>query len=231
MSAGLETGGVVVVNDGAAGEGPVAVLVRVDGDGVLCPVEEVFGGGVSPVHVAPVPAVGVVLVKEVPFALVIDKAVGVVEPAAVRSEVESRAGGFVVHVVVVGAVVGELDLFEGVVFGFDVVGVEGEGLAEERFGVEVVPCVGLIGGEFDVEGADGLVVKGNVDDLLRCAVFNGKKEIGLVDFERAFEIADLGGVGEEEVVGVDMSPTAGGGVDDFDLCGLVLMLFKVEGVP
>ena len=53
------------VDDRAAGEGPVAEPPRVDRDRQLLPVHQVAADGVAPVHVAPVPAVGIVLEEEV----------------------------------------------------------------------------------------------------------------------------------------------------------------------
>ena len=54
---------------------------------MLLPVEEVRGRGVPPVHVAPLSPVGVVLIVEVVFALMVDEAIGVVHPTVARSEV------------------------------------------------------------------------------------------------------------------------------------------------
>ena len=61
--------------------------------GQLGPVHEVAADGVSPGHVAPRQAGRVVLVEQVVLAAVPDQAVGIVEPAGARGEVESRAQG------------------------------------------------------------------------------------------------------------------------------------------
>src|SRR6516165_10573461 len=50
------------VDHGAAREAPVAVLPRIQGDRQLPPVDQVTAYRVAPVHVSPVPAIGVVLV-------------------------------------------------------------------------------------------------------------------------------------------------------------------------
>ena len=81
-------------------------LRRIEGRGQLLPVDQVGADGVAPVHVAPVPAVGVVLVEEVIFARLPDQAVGVVEPAAPRREVELRPVRLAVDPAGVGDVVG-----------------------------------------------------------------------------------------------------------------------------
>ena len=90
-----EAARVVAVDDGAAGEDHHAAFFG-EGDIEVLPVEEVGADGVPPTHVAPEIAEGVVLVEDVPFAVVIDEAVGVVGPVGLRSEVELRAEGFVV---------------------------------------------------------------------------------------------------------------------------------------
>ena len=61
----------------------------VTGDGwvEMLPVYQVFAHGVSPVHIAPLTAIGIVLEVEVVLAVLIDHAVGVVHPAVEGSEV------------------------------------------------------------------------------------------------------------------------------------------------
>ena len=65
----------------------------------LLPVHQVAADGVAPVHVAPFPAVRIVLVEQVILAVVEDEAVGVVVPAASRREVELRAEPLAVEIV------------------------------------------------------------------------------------------------------------------------------------
>ena len=84
-----QAGGVGVVHHRAAGgHGPQGV--GVEGDGELGPVHQVAAHGVAPVQVAPLDAVGVVLVQQMVLAAVVEQAVGVVVPAAARGEVELR---------------------------------------------------------------------------------------------------------------------------------------------
>ena len=89
---GAQSGSVVLVVDRRAGEDAVGVRRR-DGDGLLRPVDEVGGRGMAPGHVAPVQAVGVVLVEEVVGPVDVDEAVGVVDPVGLRSVVGLRAPG------------------------------------------------------------------------------------------------------------------------------------------
>ena len=95
MGAAPQAGGVVAVDHRAAGEHG-AELVRVELHRPLPPVQHVAAGRVAPVHVAPVGAVRVVLVEQVIGAVVVDQAVGVVQPAAPRREVELRSQRLVV---------------------------------------------------------------------------------------------------------------------------------------
>lgn len=49
---GEKAGGVVDVDDGAAGENAFTLRTGVDGDGLVDPMVEVFGGGMTPMLVA-----------------------------------------------------------------------------------------------------------------------------------------------------------------------------------
>ena len=88
----------------AAREAPVAILLRVEGDRQLGPVNQVAADRVAPVHVAPVPAVGIVLIEQVIFTVEPDQAVRVVQPAAPRREVELRPASLAVEPAGVGNV-------------------------------------------------------------------------------------------------------------------------------
>ena len=74
-----QAGGVLGVDDRRSGEHPVLRGVR-DRHPQLLPVDQVLGDGVAPGHVAPVRALGVVLVEHVVLAVVVDESVGVVHP-------------------------------------------------------------------------------------------------------------------------------------------------------
>ena len=56
----------------------------------MLPVDQIFRSRMAPVHVTPVPPVGVVLEKEMILAVVVGEAVGVVGPAAARRKLELR---------------------------------------------------------------------------------------------------------------------------------------------
>ena len=85
-----QAGGVLGVDDRRAGEHPVLGGVR-DRHVQLLPVDEVLGDRVAPGHVAPVRALGVVLVEHVVLAGVVDEPVGVVHPVLLRGVVALRA--------------------------------------------------------------------------------------------------------------------------------------------
>ena len=63
------------------------------------PVNEVFADRVAPMHVAPSPAIGVVLKEKMVLAIVKHAAVGVVIPAALRGKVKLPAKRFTVQAV------------------------------------------------------------------------------------------------------------------------------------
>ncbi|CDB10232.1 unknown [Bacteroides sp. CAG:633] len=76
-------GAVVLVDNGATRE-DVSQRVACDGRVEVFPMNEVAADGVSPVHVAPLRSVGVVLEVQVIFAVFVDQTVGVVHPAIER---------------------------------------------------------------------------------------------------------------------------------------------------
>ncbi len=61
LAADLPAGCIVLIHGGATGECPIATLLVVDSDGQLLPMNQVFADRMAPVHVAPVPSVGIVL--------------------------------------------------------------------------------------------------------------------------------------------------------------------------
>ena len=79
---------------GRAGEAAGAVVhrgIRGKRTGQILPVQQVGADGVTPVHGRPPHIVGVILIELVILPFVIREAVGVVEPAHIRSHVVSRA--------------------------------------------------------------------------------------------------------------------------------------------
>ena len=90
-----ESGAVGLVDHDRAGEDvldrtPLVVERLGDRERLLLPVHEVGAGGVAPAHVAPAGAVRVVLEEQVPGAVVVDQAVGVVHPVPLGREVQVR---------------------------------------------------------------------------------------------------------------------------------------------
>ena len=84
----LKAARVVGIDDRAPRETPVIELAGIKRGGPFLPVHQVRAHRVAPVHVAPVRAVGVVLVEEVIRTRVPDQPVGVIVPAAAGREVE-----------------------------------------------------------------------------------------------------------------------------------------------
>ena len=92
---GAEAAGVVAVFNRGSAKDHHAVPFG-DGDGDFLPVDEIGRGCVTPAHVAPLVAEWVVLEVELVLAVEQDGAVGVVDPAVGRIEVDARlpCGGF-----------------------------------------------------------------------------------------------------------------------------------------
>ena len=93
-------GGIVGIHHATAGE-DVSHRIAVDDGRLVLPVDEVGGGGVTPVHIAPNGSIGVVLISKVVGAVLVDQSVGIVHPAVGRGVVVDRA-----IVVAVGGVEG-----------------------------------------------------------------------------------------------------------------------------
>jgi len=80
---------------GAAGKdaGGVVGMVGEKRERAMFPVHEITADGVAPVHVAPVGAVGVVLIEQVKHAVELHEAVRVVDPVLRSGEMRRRAMG------------------------------------------------------------------------------------------------------------------------------------------
>src|SRR5574344_994933 len=68
----------------------MAHIVAGDSWGEMFPMYEIFADCVSPVHIAPLASIGVILEVEMILTVFIDHAVGVVHPAIERSEMIRR---------------------------------------------------------------------------------------------------------------------------------------------
>lgn len=81
-----------VVIHGAAGKATVLVIGRIgcQGDGLVLPADQIAAGRVPPVHGPPVFAIGVMLEEGMIDAVNTDQAVGIVDPAGGRREMELR---------------------------------------------------------------------------------------------------------------------------------------------
>ena len=231
LRAGLEAGGVGAVDDGASGKGPVAIGAGVDGDGQFGPVDQVGGDGVAPVHVAPGPAVGVVLVVKVVLAVVPDEAVGVVEPAAAGGEVELLAERFAVEVFGAEDGVGAGDVGEASGAAGKCVDFYGGVFAAPGGDVEEAVEVGLGVGEFDFEFTDGSVVDEEAYAAFGSAGLDGEVEVAFVEKDVAGFFGGCFGVALVDVVDVDVAPAAFLLVEDFDSGGLAVQVGNVPRVP
>src|ERR1700680_607148 len=87
---GAESAGVVMINDGAAGENHDA-LVLGNSDGQFAPANQIAADRVAPTHVAPAIAERIELEEEMVFAFEINKAVRIVGPIAGGRKMELRA--------------------------------------------------------------------------------------------------------------------------------------------
>ena len=96
LRAGAESAGVVLIDDGAAGEDHDAVLFW-NSDWQFTPMHQIAANGVAPAHVTPAVAEGIELEKEMILAVEVDQAVGIVGPVASRGKMELGAIGFLVR--------------------------------------------------------------------------------------------------------------------------------------
>ena len=87
--------GVFPVDDGAARKN-VAEGVGIQSNGQIAPIHQILAHCVRPVHGTPYFILGVMLIKQVVFSLVIDHAIGVVHPHLGWGEMELGAMGLVV---------------------------------------------------------------------------------------------------------------------------------------
>lgn len=142
---------------------------------------EVLADGMSPVHVLPLALVGVVLVEEVVFAVVENKAVRVVDPAPAGREVELRAVLFAVEAVLSGDPVRLIDFPES-----PRVAVVGDphGLPFKSRHVPEHPVVRLFGGQPDRhrKGRFAFRFEGHAAPLL--PVGDREVEVAFRDFQR-----------------------------------------------
>ena len=83
-------GSVMLIHHCAAGEDP-AVLIGIQRDGQMLPVNKVWADGMSPMHRTPQVTVWVILIEQVIFTVEIHQAVGIVHPIGGWCKVECRA--------------------------------------------------------------------------------------------------------------------------------------------
>ena len=216
---------ILPIDDGAAAEHRPYRVGR-EGLPELFPVDEIPAYRMPPVHVAPAPAVGIVLEEEVVFPCKEDEAVGVVVPAAARGEVKLPAERLGVEGIgrawpeervglldgsKRGRVLGELVDDEG-----DVFSLPGRDLHRG-------PPVGRAVGELDVVSDHCRAIDEERHDALRSAVFDRNLEepsvgnkVAADELERPFRLR----VGLDDLVDIDVPPAPRRGIDHAQRCGL-----------
>ena len=90
-----ETAGILPIDDRAAGKDHDAVGFR-EGQRQVLPVHQIAADGMPPAHVSPTIALRIVLIKQVPLAVVEHHAVRIIHPIPFRREMELRPERFAV---------------------------------------------------------------------------------------------------------------------------------------
>ena len=179
-----------------------------------------------PVHVAPAPAVGIVLEEEVVFPCKEDEAVGVVVPAAARGEVELPAERLGVEGVRRAGPEERVGLLDGSkrgrVFG-ELVDDEGEVSPLPGGDIQRGPPVGRAVGELDVVSDHCRAIDEERHDALGSAVFDRNLEepsvgdkVAADELERPFRLR----VGLDDLVDIDVPPAPRRGIDHAQRGGL-----------
>ena len=148
----------------------------------------------APVHVAPVPAVGVVLIEEVIRTRVPDQPVGVIEPAAAGREVELGTMSLLIDQAGVGDLLGLGDAAQP----------RESGSSSSRSILSVLPRYGarsvntqksgLTFGQLDLELADGPAFERELHPLLQRAGADGQVKVTMCDGQLAVSGARLPGL-------------------------------------
>ena len=178
----LKTRCVVGVDRGAAGKTMVlGHRPGVEGDGQLLPMHEVFAHRMAPVHIAPTPAIRIVLEEQMPLAVVIDHAIGIIGPAAFGAEVELRAELFLVKRIALLDLVALVDRLQAMRTAGELIDGDGGRLALPGAGIDEGPEIGRPIGQLDIEDANLAAIHGNAHAAHLAAVFHGQIEIPLFD--------------------------------------------------
>jgi len=234
LFARLETGRVVLVHDGGPGVDR-AQMIRINRAGQFLPMDEVGAYCMAPhlVDIVPavVPTVRVVLVVEVILAVVVDQAVGVVEPSPLGREVELGPERLAVEVVCVANVVFDRNAVEDVSAGERVlVRANEEFFAHPGTEVGKYPEVDIVRGQFNIHGADLFPVHNKLNIVTDGSVLDREVQHGFRDLKGAFEHGLLRrDVALKDVANDDLGPVAV--VDDPNAGGLPFKIDHVPGLP
>ena len=180
--------------------------------------DQVPADRMAPVLVADLQGVGVVLEEEMVFAAVKHAAVGIVVEAAPRGEVELTAERFAVERVATPEFVRRLDGGQCLGILGQEVDLQGDGLAFPRLHVHGCPPVRLRIGQLDAVTHDRPAPGLQGDQSLGGAVFDGNGEVlaGDRDFAAGRRHPRRPLRRLDNLVHVQVAPSAGGLVDDAD---------------
>lgn len=155
--------------------------VGIERVGQLLPVHQVAAHGVAPVHVLPLAFIGVVLVEEVVFVIVVNQPVGVVDPSPARCEVELRPVFLAVERVFSGDPVVLVNPLQPARIA---VVTDCELLPAERRDIPEDPVVGLVRGQSDNDRKRGFFLGSERHPASRLVVRDGYVDIFFRHFER-----------------------------------------------
>ena len=117
------------------------VFVRTKRRGKLFTMNRVFAHGVAPGHVPPIPAVRIVLVKQVVFPFEVNQPVGIIQPAAARREMKLRPQPLVMRVLGAFDLVGLVNGTQAGRTFWHLVHLNRDGLTEEQGRIQKRPAI------------------------------------------------------------------------------------------
>src|SRR5690606_39171293 len=84
------------------GECRISFVNGIKGFTDLSPVQQVRAHCVSPVHVTPIPTIGVVLIEQMIFTIIIDQSIWIIDPAAHGRKMYLGPVTFAIHAILTG---------------------------------------------------------------------------------------------------------------------------------
>ncbi len=151
------------------------------------------------------------------FAAIVTEAVRVIVPASPRREVKLGSDRLGVERHLARRRIGQVNLIEPLGRGFPSVDVEENALASPTISWDGGPPVGLVVGQFDIERKNLLTFDRQRQVSFGAASLDRENKIGAIEQDGSFLWANdvLGlGVGEDNLIDVDVTPPSCGAVDD-----------------